>query len=125
MIARTRPAMSEAPVRVRTTNANDDGRIDRTEFTKRDAQRAGLLSDSRTRDKYAKWLDDMLFWRAVSRHAKRYWSDALLGLEVAEVARTFTKDTPAPTTELAGTPPAGPDPLLEAAAAAGDDQDGE
>ncbi len=86
-----------------------------SKFSWAEAVKAGLTT-GHSRHMYAAWGDDMLLWRAVSRHAKRYWSDALLGLDVIEVVRTHT--TPA-VSELASPAeeseaPAGPDPLLVA-----------
>ncbi len=87
-------------------------------FTHAEAVTAGLTT-GRNRDTYAKWPLDMLLWRAVSRHAKRYWSDALMGLEVVEVIRTY--DAPPPKSgariELPAAAESEPDPLMAQAIA--------
>ena len=57
------------------------------------------------------YLDDMLTWRAVSRAAKRYFSDVLLGIEVAEVAEEYQRG-PSPRVLPEAPPPAEPDPLM-------------
>lgn len=60
----------------------DTGETDTVKFSVTDAKRAGLL----TKDTYKSYLDDMLIWKAVSRFAKRYASDVLMGIDAAEVA---------------------------------------
>jgi hypothetical protein len=59
----------------------DTGESDTVSFSVADAKRAGLL----TKDTYKLYLGDMLIWKAVSRFAKRYASDVLMGLDAAEV----------------------------------------
>lgn len=84
-------------------------------FSYSDAVKAGLTK-GKNAHMYSQWADDMLTWRAVSRHAKRYWSDALLGLDVVEVVRTY-QDRPKSGSPVALPAPEdlpdGPDPLLE------------
>jgi len=72
-------------------------------FSIGEARRAGLLS----KDNWKNYPDDLLVWRTVSRTAKRYFSDVLMGLEIAEVGQDFAPVDIRPTT-----PPPEPDPLL-------------
>jgi hypothetical protein len=78
----------------------------RIEYRVSDAKRAGLWG------KGGPWKDspdDMLIWRAVSRAAKRYWPDALLGVPLAEELRDIPASYEvAPRAVEASTP----DPLL-------------
>ena len=74
-------------------------------FTVADAKRAGLWGKS---GPWTQYPDDMLMWRSVARACKRYFSDVLLGLPLAEEVR----DYPAvETTPLPSRVPQ-PDPLL-------------
>lgn len=68
--------------------------------------------------------EDMLVARVISRGAKRYWSDVIYGLEVAEVARDIDagpQPQPGPTDPPSADPAPGggpledppPDPLIE------------
>lgn len=72
-------------------------------FSMAEARRAGLLG----KDNWKNYPDDLLVWRDVSRTAKRYFSDVLMGLEIAEVGQDFTPVDPRPTEA-----PKEPDPLL-------------
>ena len=88
----------------------DTGEKGKVAFTVADAKRAGLMG----KDTYKGYPDDMTCWRAVARGAKRYFSDILFGLEVAEVARELpavTVEEP-PVAPRLQAPPADPDPLL-------------
>lgn len=96
---------------VRFKRRDMPGKATEVRFSVSEAKRAGLLAG----DNWKKYLDDMLIWRAVSRAAKRYFSDVLMGFDVAEVVREYaapggSMELPAPSTE--------PDPLLNALEAA-------
>ena len=89
----------------------DTGERGKVAFTVADAKRAGLMG----KDTYKGYPDDMTCWRAVARGAKRYFSDILFGLEVAEVARELPAasiETTVSETPRLQAPPADPDPLL-------------
>lgn len=78
-------------------------------FSLADAKRAGLAS----KDTYKSYQDDMLIWKAVSRGAKRYFSDVLLGLDVAEHVADYTRANESKAPERPALPPATPDPLMD------------
>ena len=90
----------------------------RSEFSVRDAKRAGLWGKA---GPWTQYPDDMLQWRAVGRHVKRHWSDVLLGVDIAETIDVH------PVGRASVVPQAtGPDPLLieaNAGGAAGDSPD--
>lgn len=75
-------------------------------FTMTEAKRAGLWGKT---GPWTLYSDDMLCWRAVARACKRYFSDVLLGLLVAEEAQDYRVER-----EVAVQPvrEAAPDPLL-------------
>jgi hypothetical protein len=78
-------------------------------FTMADAKRAGLWGKSGPWTQYA---DDMLMWRAVARSCKRYFSDVLLGLTIAEEAQDIpVTETARPEGQPLTRSPQ-PDPLL-------------
>jgi hypothetical protein len=60
----------------------DTGESETVRFTTADAKRAGLMS----KDTYKSYPDDMLIWKAVGRFGKRYASDVIMGIDVAETA---------------------------------------
>jgi len=88
----------------------DTGETDTVLFPAADAKKAGLL----TKDTYKSYLDDMLIWKAVSRFAKRYASDVLMGLDAAEVVPDY-RPTVTPTQERQALPPAdeNEDPIFD------------
>lgn len=94
----------------------DDGVIE-VSFSWVEAKRAGLTTGKNAHT-WRAYPDDMLVWRAVSRAGKRYFSDVLHGLDVAEVVRDYTtgpvKAVGIPTESTTGTAPEGLDPLLAA-----------
>lgn len=73
----------------------DDHEPIEVEYSVADAKRAGLwMKKSRTGES-TPWMtnpDDMLAWRAVSRMGKYYFSDTLLGLDIAESVRDYPRD---------------------------------
>lgn len=77
-------------------------------FSVADAKKAGLWGKS---GPWTQYPDDMLEWRAVARAGKRYFSDVLLGLGIAEELQDYPVDH----SLRSVTPPAEPDPLLAAA----------
>jgi hypothetical protein len=77
-------------------------------FSIADAKKAGLWGKS---GPWTQYPDDMLEWRAVARASKRYFSDILLGLGIAEELQDYPDDN----TQRNYVPPAEPDPLLSAA----------
>ncbi len=82
-------------------------------FSLADAKKAGLAG----KDTYKAYLDDMLVWKAVSRAGKRYFSDVLLGLDVAEHVQDYTAANARKAAEPERTAlpaPTTPDPLLDA-----------
>lgn len=71
-------------------------------FTVTDAKRAGLWGKQ---GPWSQYPDDMLTWRAVARASKRYFSDVLMGLAIAEEVQ----DYPAAAVQVKDvTPPAEP-----------------
>ncbi len=58
-------------------------------FTISEAKRAGLWGKS---GPWSSYPDDMLMWRAVARACKRYFSDVLLGLSIAEEVQDYPED---------------------------------
>jgi hypothetical protein len=77
-------------------------------FSIADAKKAGLWGKS---GPWTQYPDDMLEWRAVARASKRYFSDILLGLGIAEELQDYPVDN----SQRNFVPPAEPDPLLSAA----------
>jgi hypothetical protein len=66
----------------------DTGETDTVTFSVADAKAAKLWMKKTPSGKDTPWVgyqDDMLIWKAVSRFAKRYASDVLMGLDAAEV----------------------------------------
>lgn len=85
-------------------------------FTVNDAKRANLWDKQGPWKQYPKV---MLVWRAVAMHSKRYWSDVLMGLAIAEEVQDYEIRDVTPRPEIP--PKAGPDPLL-ASVAGGTDE---
>jgi len=92
----------------------DTGEEGSVSFSMADARRAGLAG----KDTYKSYADDMLGWKAVSRAAKRYFSDVTNGLDVADHVADDTRaaqTTDAPVERAAlPPPPAEPDPVFDA-----------
>jgi hypothetical protein len=86
-----------------------DGKDIRVEFSLADAKRAGLAS----KETYKSYLDDMLIWKAVSRASKRYFSDVINGLDVAEHVADYTRANVERVAAPALPPPESPDPIME------------
>lgn len=74
-------------------------------FSVADAKRAGLWSKA---GPWTQYPMDMLEWRAVARACKRYFSDVLMGLTIAEEAQ----DYPVIATAVVPARSPQPDPLL-------------
>jgi len=74
-------------------------------FSVADAKRAKLWGKTGPWTEYA---DDMLCWRAVGRGSKRYFSDVLQGIAVAEEVQDYSRE---PMRDVSARP-VEPDPLL-------------
>lgn len=93
----------------------------RSEFSMRDAKRAGLLEPVRNKPDYKtvwmKYPDRQLKWRAVGYFAKDFFSDVLGGFPIAEEVADYDERPPARAVLTAAGPPkaspSGPDPVLE------------
>jgi hypothetical protein len=91
----------------------DTGEEGSVSFSMADARKAGLAG----KDTYKSYPDDMIGWKAVSRAAKRYFSDVTNGLDVAEHVADYVSAAAnhnAPTERAALPPPAEPDPAFDA-----------
>lgn len=77
-------------------------------FSVADAKRAKLWGKA---GPWTEYSEDMLCWRAVGRGSKRYFSDVLQGIAVAEEVQDYPPDSRA-TVASTTTAPADPDPLL-------------
>lgn len=87
-------------------------RAKRSTFTWAEAKAAGLV----VKDNWKKYPEDMLVWRAVARHARRYWAARTLGLPSVEEQRDIVDIERVPMRRVATPPADGPkktDPLLE------------
>lgn len=89
------------------------GREERSEFTVRQAKKAGLWNKKGPWTEYA---DRQVMWRAVGFHCKDHWSDVLGGFPIAEEAMDIPQAAvvrPAPAlSSPPSAPPLSPDPLL-------------
>jgi hypothetical protein len=102
-------AEGEGDARSGVCSFERDGGTHDVRFSLADAKKAGLAG----KDTYKAYPDDMLIWKAVSRAAKRYFSDVTMGLDVAEHVRDYGR-AEVVREEARALPPATPDPLIEA-----------
>jgi hypothetical protein len=102
----------EARMGVCVTLRRGDDEPVRTEFTVKDAKKAGLWNKGGPWQEYP---DRMLKWRAIGFNLSDNFPDILGGFPIAEEAQDWPKDvtpTPAERTLTLVAPPAKPDPLL-------------
>jgi len=95
-----------------TSKRRNESAVNVTEFSVDDAKRANLWEGgSKKKDNWIKYPKDMLTWRAVSRHCRRYYSDLIQGMytidELADIeapplTETFVPTEDAPKTGTAG-----------------------